>query len=57
MIEPWALGHDLAPGENCYVRLTPDGDQPLLRLSAGLIVAFCGDAIYQDGREVLDFRD
>ena len=57
LIEPWASSHNLAPGEFCYVHLVSDGSEVLLRLSEDFLVAFCGDAIYQNGVEVIDFRD
>ena len=57
LIEPWASSHDLAPGEVCYVHLVQSDGEVLLWLSEDFLVAFCGDAIYQNDIEVIDFRD
>ncbi len=57
VIEPWASEHDLLPGEVCYVHLVPDETEILLRLSDEYLSVFCGDAIYQDAREIIDLRD
>ena len=57
LIEPWAMSHELASGESCYVHLIRDGNEITLELNDEFIVAFCADAIYQYGSEVWDFSD
>ena len=55
-IEPYGLGCEMPPGQEFHVHVAPDKEYPAqVEVTDEMVLVFSGDAIYQNGVEVLDF--
>ena len=58
VIEPWGLGGVVPVGEAAYVLIRPDNGSPAkIIVSDDTLQIYCADAMYHNGKEVVDMTD